>query len=304
MSAAARAERRRERQDVEAAERSVISIFDRRRPGVRTVIRVGTLVLLIGITVVCVGPLLWLLKAATSTSNEILASPFGLWPSGVHWENFVQAWIKVDFGQYFLNTLWTVGGTTIVCLVVATTGGYGLATLRPRYAKVVFAAVLATLFIPGVISLVSLYLTVNDLGLLGSYPAVWLPAAASAFNVLLVQRFFAGIPAEIFEAARIDGAGPFRIFFSIVLPLSRSAGRRRRAPGAISSYKEFLWPLLALPDPATQPISVVLPSFSHNMPLAQFMAVLFVSVLVPVALFMVFQRDILRVAGSAGAVKG
>ena len=304
MSSTVTRGRRRERAPFDADERSVISIFDRRRPGLRTVIRVGTLVILAGITIICVGPLLWLLKAATSTSNEILASPFSFWPSGLHWENFVQAWIKVDFGQYFLNTLWTVGGTTIVCLVVATTGGYGLATLRPKYARVVFGAVLATLFIPGVISLVSLYLTMNDVGLLGSYPAVWLPAAASAFNVLLVHRFFSAIPGEIFEAARIDGAGPFRIFFSLVLPLSRPVIGVVVLLSAISSYKEFLWPLLALPDPATQPISVVLPSFAHNMPLAEFMAVLFVSVLVPVALFMVFQRDILRVAGSAGAVKG
>ena len=296
--------RMRRKAAAESSERSIVSHLDRRRPGVRVVVWIGTVVVLIAITVVCVGPLLWLFKAATSTSNQILADPFSLWPTGLHWENFAEAWTKVDFGRYFLNTLWTVGGTTIVGLIVATTGGYGLAVLKPKYAKVVFVAVLATLFVPGVISLVSLYLTMNDLGLLGTYPAVWLPAAASAFSVLLVQRFFAGIPAEIFEAARIDGAGPFRIFFSLVLPLSRPVIGVVALLTAIGSYKDFLWPLLALPDPSMQPISVVLPSFSHNMPLAQFMAVLFVSVLVPVALFMVFQRDILRAAGNSGAVKG
>lgn len=296
--------RRAPRQVFEAGERSIISPLDRRRPVVRAVVWVGTVLVLVGITVTCAGPLLWLFKAATSTSNEILANPFSLWQSGIHWENFVEAWTKVNFGQYFLNTLWTVGGTTIVGLIVATTGGYGLAILKPKYSKAVFIAVLATLFIPGVISLVSLYLTMNDLNLLGTYPAVWFPAAANAFSILLVQRFFAGIPPQIFEAARIDGAGPFRIFFSLVLPLSRPVIGVVALLTAIASYKDFLWPLLALPDPATQPISVVLPSFSHNMPLAQFMAVLFVSVLVPVALFMVFQRDILRAAGNSGAVKG
>ncbi|MGN6128046.1 MAG: carbohydrate ABC transporter permease [Humibacter sp.] len=297
-------QKRRRRQSFDPGERSVISALDRKRPGVRVAIWVATVVVLVLITIVCVGPLVWLFKAATSTSNEILANPFSLWPSGLHLGNFGEAWAKVNFGQYFLNTLWTVGGTTILGILVATTGGYGLAVLKPKYSKVVFVAVLATLFIPGVVSLVSLYLTVNDLSLLGTYPAVWLPAAASAFNILLVQRFFSGIPPEIFEAARIDGAGPFRIFFSLVLPLSRPVIGVVALLTAIGSYKDFLWPLLALPDPATQPISVVLPSFSHNMPLAQFMAVLFVSVLVPVALFMVFQRDILRAAGNSGAVKG
>lgn len=294
----------RRRQAFEAGERSIVSALDKKRRAPRIVIVVLTVVLLLAVTIACVGPLVWLFKAATSTSNEILANPFSLWPTGLHWENFSQAWAKVNFGTYFLNTLWTVGGSTILALIVATTGGYGLAVLKPKYGRVVFIAVLATLFIPGVISLVSLYLTVNDLGLLGTYPAVWFPAAASAFNILLVQRFFASIPGEIFEAARIDGAGPFRIFFSLVLPLSRPVIGVVALLSAIGSYKDFLWPLLALPDPASQPISVVLPSLSHTMPLAQFMAVLFVSVLVPVALFMIFQRDILRAAGNSGAVKG
>lgn len=296
--------RLRRRRSLESGERSVVSTFDRRRAAVRIALWVVTVVVVAAVVVACLGPLLWLFKAATSASNEIVTNPFALWPSGIHWQNFAEAWAKINFGRYFLNTVWTVGGSTLLCLLVATTGGYGLATLKPRYGKVVFVAILATLFIPGVISLVSLYLTMNDLNLLGTYPAVWFPAAASAFNILLVQRFFAGIPAEIFEAARIDGAGPFRIFFSLVLPLSRPVIGVVALLSAIASYKDFLWPLLALPDPAMQPISVVLPSLSRHMPIAQFMAVLFISVLVPVVLFLVFQRDILRVAGNTGAVKG
>ena len=245
----------RRRQAFEAGERSIVSALDKKRRAPRIVIRVLTVVLLVAVTIACVGPLVWLFKAATSTSNEILANPFSLWPTGLHWENFSQAWAKVNFGTYFLNTLWTVGGSTILALIVATTGGYGLAVLKPKYGRVVFVAVLATLFILGVISLVSLYLTMNDLGLLGTYPAVWFPAAANAFSILLVQRFFAGIPPQIFEAARIDGAGPFRIFFSLVLPLSRPVIGVVALLTAIASYKDFLWPLLALPDPATQPIS-------------------------------------------------
>jgi multiple sugar transport system permease protein len=298
------AKARRARSTEDSSERSAVSVLDRRRPVTRAVLLVGAIVLLALIVVVCVGPLAWLFKAATSTSNEILAAPFALWPSGLHWENFADAWGKVDFGHYFLNTLWVVGGSTLVSLIVATTGGYGLAVLRPKYAKFIYGAVLATLFIPGVISLVSLYLTMNDLQLLGSYPAVWLPASASAFNVLLVERFFRTIPAEVFEAARIDGAGPFRIFWTLVLPMSRPVLGVIALLSAVASYKDFLWPLLALPDPATQPISVVLPTLQKGIPLSQFMAVLFIAVLVPIALFLVFQNQFLRAAGNAGALKG
>jgi multiple sugar transport system permease protein len=288
----------------DSTERSAVSVLDRRRPATRVVLVVGAVLLLALVVIVCVGPLAWLFKAATSTSNEILAEPFALWPSGLHWENFADAWGKVDFGHYFLNTLWVVGGSTLVSLIVATTGGYGLAVLKPKYAKFIYGAVLATLFIPGVISLVSLYLTMNDLSLLGTYPAVWLPASASAFNVLLVERFFRGIPADIFEAARIDGAGPVRIFLQLVLPMSRPVIGVIALLAAVASYKDFLWPLLALPDPATQPISVVLPTLQKGIPLSQFMAVLFIAVLVPIALFLIFQNQFLRAAGNAGAVKG
>ncbi|MDX3102567.1 carbohydrate ABC transporter permease [Nonomuraea angiospora] len=291
------------------SERSILSFLDRRRPVVRvSVAAVGTLVIA-GLVILCAGPLFWLFKAATSTTTETLSAPFSLWPSGIHWDSFVQVWTRVDFGRYFWNTLALMGGSLFLGLLVATTGGYGLAVLRPKYAKAVFAALLATLFIPGVISLVALYLTVIDIplvhvSLLGSMWAVWLPSSANAVNVLLMQRFFANIPRELFNAARIDGAGPFRMFFSIVLPMSRPILGVVSLLTLVGSYKEFLWPLLVLPNPQDQPISVALPRLQSSIDFSQFMAALFISVVIPVALFLVLQRRFLQAAGNAGALKG
>ncbi|WP_432989442.1 carbohydrate ABC transporter permease [Dactylosporangium sp. CA-233914] len=291
------------------SERSILSRLDRRRPAVRIGISVAGVLTYAGLAVLCVGPLFWLFKAATSTSTETLSAPFSLWPSGVHWDSFAAVWTKVDFGRYFFNTLWLMAGSLFFGVFVATTGGYGLAVLKPRYAKAVFAAVLATLFLPGVISLVSLYLTVMDVplvhvNLLGTLWAVWLPASANAVNVLLMQRFFAAIPAELFEAARIDGAGPFRVFVSLVLPLSRPILGVVSLLTLVGAYKEFLWPLLAFPNPQDQPISVALPRLEGSLDFSQFMAALFISVIIPVVLFLVFQRQFLRAAGNAGALKG
>ncbi len=290
-------------------DRSVISPLDRKNPWVRGAIAaIGGLVLLT-LLISCLGPLLWLFKAATSTSVETLAAPFALWPTGLHWENFTAVWTKIDFGRYFGNTVWVMAGSLFFGLLVATTGGYGLAVLKPSYAKVVSALVLATLFIPGVISLVSLYLTVVRLpgfgvSLINTFWAVWLPSAANAVNVLLMQRFFASIPHELFEAAKIDGAGPFRIFTAITLPLSKPILGVISLLTLIGAYKEFLWPMLVLPKPANQPISVVLPRLESSTDYAQFLAALFVSVSVPVLLFLIFQRQFLRAAGNAGALKG
>ncbi|ACQ79173.1 binding-protein-dependent transport systems inner membrane component [Beutenbergia cavernae DSM 12333] len=282
--------------------------MDQKSPFVRGAVLVAGLIVLVALVVTCAGPLFWLFKAATSTSTETLAQPFALWPSGLHWENLVEAWSSVRFGTYLRNTLVVCVGTWFFGLLVATTGGYGLAVLRPAYAKVVSAAVLATLFIPGVISLVSLYLTVVNVplfnvNLLNTFWAVWLPASASAFNVLLMSRFFQAIPRDLFDAARIDGAGAYRVFWSLVLPLARPILGVVSLLTLIGAYKDFLWPLLVLPNPDLQPISVALPRVESSTDLGVFMAALFISVVIPVLLFLAFQRQFLRAAGSAGAIK-
>lgn len=297
------------RQGPSSGERSIISALDRTRPGVRVTVRILTVLLVALLVLVCAGPLLWLFKAATSTANETLASPFSLWPSGLHWENFTRVWDKVQFGTALLNTVWVVVGTVVTGLFVATTGGYALAVLKPRYAGFVSALVLATLFIPGVISLVALYLTVVDVpglgvNLIGTFWAVWLPAGANAVNVMLMRGFFASLPGEIFEAARIDGAGPVRVFTALVLPMSRPILGVITLITAVGAYKDFFWPLLVLPRQDTQPISVVLPRLEGTIDQGQFLAALFISVVVPVVLFLVFQRQFLRAAGNAGALKG
>ncbi|GAA2229800.1 carbohydrate ABC transporter permease [Promicromonospora sukumoe] len=293
----------------DSEERSNVSTLDRSRRTVRVTTRVLTVLLVVALCVVALGPLLWLFKAALSTSQDILREPFAWWPSGIQWQNLPDAWSQIHVGQYLLNTVWVAAGCWFFGLLVALTGGYGIAVLRPRYARVVNGAVLATLFIPGVVSLISLYVTVLDVPLLGvnlvnTFWAVWLPSAASAFNVLLVARFFAGLPRDVFEAARIDGAGVFRVFWSIVLPMSRPVIGVVSLLTIVASWKEFLWPLLVLPSPDLQPLSVGLYRVSDTAPTNLLMAGMFISVVIPVVLFLVFQRQFLRSAGQAGAVKG
>ncbi len=305
---AVRPPRRRRPREEEAAERSIVSVMDRKNGGLRAAVGVAGVLVLLALAITCAGPLFWLFKAATSTSTETLATPLALWPSGIHWDNLWQAWTSIQFGTYLRNTLIVCLGSWFFGLLVATTGGYGIAVLRPRYAGVVNALVLATLFIPGVISLVSLYLTVVQVPILGvnlinTFWAVWLPSSASAFNVLLVARSLQAIPRELFDAARIDGAGPFRMFASIVIPLSRPILGVISLLTLIGAYKDFLWPLLVLPRADLQPLSVALPRVESSTDLGIFMAALFISVLIPVLLFLVFQRQFLRAAGSAGAIK-
>jgi multiple sugar transport system permease protein len=194
-------------------------------------------------------------------------------------------------------------------MLVATTGGFALSVLKPRYARVVSALLLTTLFVPAVVLLVPLYIEivhppVIDHSFVNSYWAIWLPAGASAFNVVLMKRFFDNLPREIFDAARVDGAGAFRLFFMITLPMSRPILGVVSVFAVLASWKDFLWPLLVLNNPDVQPISVRLPSIQAQTELGVFLAALFIATIGPIIGFLIFQRSFLRGSGLSGAVKG
>ncbi|AYY12540.1 carbohydrate ABC transporter permease [Actinobacteria bacterium YIM 96077] len=289
-------------------ERGVLSEFDRDRAAVRWGLRIAQALVLVGLIAASLGPMLWLAKAAISTTQDTLREPLALWPSGIQWENLATAWNQAEINRYFLNTVWVATGSWFFQLLVATTGGYVLAVLRPRFTKLLTGAVLATLFVPGVVVLVPLFLTVLDVPLFGvsllnTYWAVWLPAGANAFNVLLVKRFMDNLPRDVFEAARVDGAGPFRLLLFVVLPMSKPILGVVSIFAVLHAWKDFLWPLIVLPEPQLQPLSVRLPVIRDTVTLDVFLASLLISTLLPIAIFLIFQRLFLRNAGLGNAVK-
>ena len=301
--------RRRRRPAPADADRGILSVSDRRRPGVRWSSRIVNALLLVLLVVVGLGPLLWLGKSAITPTAHTLKTPMALFPNGVDWANLSTAWSTVHIDVQFVNTIWVAAGSWAAQVLVATTAGYALSVLRPRYGAVLYGLILCTLFVPSVVLLVPLYLTILDPPLLGqslinTFWAVWLPAGASAFNVVLVKRFFDNLPREVFEAARTDGAGPYRLFWSIVLPMSKPILGVVSVFAIIAAWKDYLWPLLVLRDPGIQPLSVRLPTLQAAIPLDIYLAALAISTLIPIVLFLVFQGLFLRSAGLGGAVKG
>jgi multiple sugar transport system permease protein len=288
---------------------ALISESEWRKPAVRYGVGGAQVVLLVLLVVIGLGPLLWLAKSAIMPTNDTISHPMSLFPHGAAWSNLRDAWVNVDVARYFWNTIVIAIGSWFSQLLVATTGGYALSVLRPKYAKVLNGLLLTTLFVPAIVLLVPLYIEIVKPPLIhhtfiDSYWAIWLPAGASAFNVVIVKRFFDNLPREIFEAARIDGAGPFRLFFSIVLPMSKPILGVVSVFAVIASWKDFLWPLLVLDNPAKQPLSVRLPAIQSQTELGVFLAAMFIACLVPVAGFLIFQRSFLRGSGLGGAIKG
>jgi multiple sugar transport system permease protein len=289
--------------------RGYVSQQDWRVPRVGATMKTLHLILLVLLVVVGVGPMLLLAKYAITPTQDIIRSPLAVFPHGVRWQNISEAWNDVQISRYFLNTIWLAAGSWFVQLLVATTGGYVLSVLRPAWAKIVNGLVIATLFVPSVVLLVPLYLTILNppvvgTSLINNFFAVWLPSGASAFNVVLVTRFFDNLPREVFEAAKVDGASSFRLFWSVVLPMSKPILGVVSVFATIASWKDFLWPMLVLKDPSKQPLSVRLPAIASQTDLGVFLASLAIATLIPVVFFLVFQRMFLSGAGLGGAVKG
>ena len=292
-----------------APDRGILSTADWSQRRIRWSVLALHAATLIFLLVIGLGPILWMLKSSITPTLDTLRQPMALWPNGFDITQFATAWNKVHIDRYLFNTVAIAFGSWLVQIVVATTAGYALGVLRPRFSGVLTGLVIATLFVPPIVLLVPLYLTVVDVPivhwrLIDSYWAVWLPAGASALNIILMKRFFDNLPREIFEAARVDGAGPFRLFWSIVLPMSRPIIGVVSVFAVIATWKDYLWPLLVLRNPDIQPLSVRLPILAPTTDLGVFIAALTISSLIPIALFLIFQRLFLQGAGVTGALKG
>ena len=291
------------------SDRTILSSADWRQRRTRWAMRGLHGATLVFLLIVGLGPLLWMLKSSVTPTLDTLRQPMALWPNGFDLTQFVTAWERVHIDRYMWNTLVIAFGSWLTQIAVATTAGFALSVLRPRGAKVLMALTIATLFVPPIVLLVPLYLTVVKVPILGvslvdNYWAIWLPAAASAFNVIIVKRFFDNLPREIFEAAKVDGAGPFRLFWSVVLPMSRPIIGVVSVFAVIATWKDYLWPLLVIREPDLQPLSVRLPILAPTTDLGVFIAALTISSIFPIALFLIFQRLFLSGAGVSGALKG
>ncbi|MFI7063123.1 carbohydrate ABC transporter permease [Kribbella sp. NPDC050124] len=276
---------------------------DLRRPPVAFALRTAQVLTLILLLVIGVGPLYWTIKGAISPPSELVAHPLRLWPIEPDFGNFGTAFTELRVGRYLWNTVQVVFGSWFVQLFVAMTAGFAFAVIRPRIGRYVYAAILATMFVPYTVSLVSLFLTVLEVNLLDTYWAIWLPAGANAFNVLLATRFFEALPQELYDAAKVDGASTWQLLTRIVLPMSRPVIAVISLLAIMHSWKEFIWPLVVISDPTLQPISVALVNLVDAAPLDELIAAMAMALAPPVLVFLVLQRYVVAGLGFTG-VKG
>lgn len=290
--------------------RSLISSAQLNRARGKVVYRIVLTVVIVVFTLVFIGPLYFLFTDGLKSTQEAIATPPTLYPHALHPSSYSRAWGEFSLGRLLLNTLYYAFGALAFQLVFDVAAAYSLSRLRPVLGNIILAMMVATLMIPAMVLIVPLYITVAHLpivniSLIGSPAAIWLPSVANGFNIFLLKRFFDSIPAELTEAATIDGASPLRVLRSIIIPISRPILAVVSIFSLVAVWKDFLWPLLVEGgfNPPRETLNVGIWTASQTAPENMVLAASAIAAVPTIIFFLIFQRNIL--AGlTAGGIRG
>ena len=206
-------------------------------------------------------PFFWMLVTSFKTEDQAFSIPPSFLPTIFDLRNFVKAASFIPIGRYILNTLYVSFAVVALHFFTNSLAAYGIARIKFKGASVVFAILLGTMMVPPEVTMVPLYVIVKKFNMMNKYSGLILPFASSAFGILMLRQFFMGIPKELEDAAIIDGAGRMRIFFSIILPLSKPALFTMSIYSFLAVWNEYLWPLVIINDSARQMIQVGISQF-------------------------------------------
>jgi ABC-type glycerol-3-phosphate transport system permease component len=271
-------------------------------PGSRVRRRWGRAALLGVVAALLVFPLYWLVATALAPRGELQGSDLRLWPSSVDLSNFTRPLGALPFGNWYVNSTAIAVVAVLITVVVNLLAGYVLAKMRFRGRNVVFLALLATLMIPVQVVMIPQFRIVAELGWLNTYWAVIIPRAAEAFGVFLARQYMLSIPDDLIDAARLDGASAFRVFRSIVLPLSRPLIAVLVIFTFMYRWNELAWPLIVLRDAElyTVPVGLAFLQGQYTTDYSALMSMALLSTLPMVLVFAVFQRYLVEGIATTG----
>jgi multiple sugar transport system permease protein len=255
---------------------------------------VWILVLLLAITMLA--PFLWMVSTSLMDELEVFRYPPRLLPETPHWENYAAAFTARPFGRYFLNSLVFAGLIVIGQLFTAATAGYAFAKCDFKGREKVFMLFLSTMMVPAVVVLIPRFLLIDALGWIDTYAGLVSTELVSVWGIFLMRQYFRTVPRDLEDAARIDGAGPWRVFWTISLPLAKPALATLGLFAFIEAWKNLLWPLVVTRSMSMRTVEVGIASFHgtfvFNWPYQMAAAVMAV---VPVILLFFFtQRYFVR----------
>ncbi len=220
--------------------------------------------LLIGALIVAY-PFFYMLMNSVKPGPEILNSPNSL-PTRIVFDGYTGVFQTLNMARLYMNSIILAGSVTILNTLFSALAAYAIAKIPFPGSKQLFSFMLATMMIPGVLFLIPVYVIMYRIGWVGHFQALIIPSAVSVYNIFLLRQFMLGLPNEAIEAARIDGANDLKLFFSIIMPLSRPALVTVGVLSFMGSWNDFLGPLLYLNNPKTWTVQLGLYQFSTSVP--------------------------------------
>ncbi|NWL87110.1 MULTISPECIES: carbohydrate ABC transporter permease [unclassified Paenibacillus] len=286
-------------------ERSIMSSFDFKKRTVQIGYALMLLVLL-ALAVTMLYPFATTVFSSFKTNQEIFTFPPSLFPHQFQWSNYIEGFKYVDIIRPFINTLLLFGGNAVVSLMIVSLAAFSLSQMKLPFRKGITIFIMSTLMIPSATYMIPNFLNLQSLGLIDSYWAFWLPAGASAFNIMLLRSFFDGINKELFEAGRLDGASELRCFFRLAIPMSVPVFSTLLIFAFTSTWNDWFWPSLVLTSPEKYPLATVvyrdvIQSFVMTWNVK--FSVLTVIMIPPLLFFLFFQKNIMHGLNLSG-VKG
>ncbi|GAC1396538.1 MAG: carbohydrate ABC transporter permease [Chloroflexota bacterium] len=276
------------------ARRKTSHVSDFKRPKARELSarRVLLHLVLIAVALVMLFPFLWTISASLKGSQDVLATPPHLFSVPAHWDNYSAIFDTLPMWRFFFNSVVVSFATTFVQVLTCSLAAYAFARLMFPGRNAAFLLYLATLMVPAQVTLVPLFMFMRLLHLTNTYPALILPGATSAFGVFLLRQFFLTIPRELEEAAFLDGASHWTVFWRIVLPLSRPGLAALTIFAFMGSWNSFLWPLLVTTDQSlmTLPLGLSTLQGQYSTAWNQLMAGTVISVLPIIVVYLIAQR--------------
>lgn len=277
-------------------------VIPRRHNSKKIVRKVLIYIVLALVAIVCAGPFVWMLSASFKSGQNIYDLSFI--PAHPTFDNYTGVWNFLSVPQYLLNTVIMTVASIAIDVVFSALCAYPLARMNFRGKNVVMSILIGSMIIPAAAGMVINYLTISAMHLLDTLTGAILPGAVKVFSIILLRQAYLGVPRELIEAARIDGAGELRIWGQIMVPGIMPTISTVIIFDFISKWNEFLWPVIVLQDPAKYPLATALQYLngSFNYKFGYIAAGAIISIIPVIVVFVLCQKNYIEAV--SGAVKG
>ncbi len=268
----------------------------------------GLMVLIIMIAIiVTVFPPIWLFLSSFKSAAELDSPPFTLFPEKFKLSKVVELWNWLQFGRYYLNSLWLILGALFCSILFNGLLAYAISIVKPVGHKIVFTLVMISLMVPVILNMGPLLQNIRNVGMTGTYLPLWLVHGANPFYFILFKVYFDQLPKTLFEQAQLDGCTKFQMFRKIVVPLSRPIVMVVSIFTVNAAWSDFLLPYLVLSgESAKQPVMVMIYSFYDNLgrqqglTLDRLLMIISISIIPTIIFFIIFQKQITSSVATTG----